>query len=330
MIIVKFFSGIGNQLYQYAVYLRLKQQYPNQIIKADLSTFEDHELLNKGNGFSYGFGMKEFFGIEIEPATKEEIDAISYEVHFGQFYRKHFPGFVKKNVGVSRLAVYRARLLKKYGSMKERYITNVPFDAYTGYIDELDTSQDYYVSGLWQNYKFIKPIERELRENLRFKIEMTYFVKDLLSKINGTQSVCIHVRRGDFTSSVNKYTHDLCKKQYYEEGIRLLQSKLDDPYFFVFSDEIDYCKGLFSDLDNIIYVSDDKKMSTQQEMYLMSQCKSAIIANSTFAFWAVWITDNTDKLVVAPKYSVREKNIWHMFSLPEHWMIVDNLEGDFS
>lgn len=327
MIIVKFFSGIGNQLYQYAIYLRLKQKYTNQEIKADLTTFEDHELLNKGNGFAYGFGLKDFFDIDIPVATIEEIKRISHEMYFGQFSRKYFPRFVKKNAGNSKLANRRARFIRRYGELRENYVTNVPFDAYTGYINELEEKRNYYVSGLWQNYEFIRPIENALRSNLKFNVRISGEVKKITEKIANSESVCVHVRRGDFISSVNKYTHDLCGYQYYDQAIKIVKSKIANPRFFVFSDDIDYCKKLFQDLSDVIYVSGNRDLSTKEEMFLISQCKSAIIPNSTFAYWGVWLTDHADKIVVAPKYSVREKNVWHTFSLPDHWNIVDNLEG---
>ena len=139
-------------------------------------------------------------------------------------------------------------------------------------------------------------------------------------------SVCIHVRRGDFTSSVNKYTHDLCDNQYYRKALEIIEDNVSNPCFYVFSDDIEYCKSMFSQLDNIRYVSGNKNISTKEEMFLISCCKSAIIPNSTFSFWSVWLGDNPNKLVIAPKYSVREKNNWHQFSLPSHWIMVDNLE----
>lgn len=327
MIIVKFFSGIGNQLYQYAVYLRLKQKYTNQEIKADLTTFEDHKLLNKGNGFAYGFGLKDFFDIDIPVATIEEIKSVSHEMYFGSFSRRYFPEFVRNNVGNSKLANRRAKFIKKYGKLRENYVTNIPFDAYSGYMDELEDNKDYYVSGLWQNYNFFRPIENELRNNLKFNVNIVGEVRGISEKMKNTASVCIHVRRGDFTSSVNKYTHDLCGHLYYDQAIQIIKNKIANPHFYVFSDDIDYCRELFKELSDVTYVSGNKNLSTKEEMFLISQCKSAIIPNSTFAYWSVWLTDYKDKVVVAPKYSVREKNVWHEFSLPDHWNIVDNLES---
>lgn len=325
MIIVKFFSGIGNQLYQYVVYLRLKELYPNQIIEADITTFEDYELLNRGNGFGYGFGLREFFNIEIPVATEEEIKKTSYEVYFGQFSRKYFPGFVKRCVGNSRLARLRALFLRKYRRLRDNYITNIPFDGYTGVIYELDEAKDYYVSGLWQNYEFISPIENELRLKLNLDVEMTEDIRKILTEIQNSNSVCIHVRRGDFISPVYKYSHDLCGSQYYEKALRIIRKCIYNPKFFVFSDDIDYCKKKFSGLKDVTYVSGNMNLSTKEEMFLISKCNSAIISNSTFAFWSVWLSDNPNKVVIAPKYSVREKNNWHMFSVPNHWIIIDNL-----
>ena len=61
-------------------------------------------------------------------------------------------------------------------------------------------------------------------------------------------------------------------------------------------------------------------------MRLMSLCNSAIIANSTFAFWGAWISDMEEKIVICPKYITRMKDNWNKFSVPAHWITIDNLK----
>lgn len=327
MIIVKFYSGIGNQLYQYAVLTYLEKLYPNQRILADISAFEDDVLLNHGNGFSYGFGIHDFFGINISIATEEEIKRIYPGIIFGRRFRRLFPEFVKRYVGNSRLSRLRALLFKKYRLLYDSYLTNAPFNSFNGNLRYLD-SRDYYVDGLWQNYEYIKLVEDTLKS--RLKLGLPKMTNEKINKVYNQileyNSVCIHVRRGNFTTPENQYSHSLCGIDYYEKALRLVKNKVATPKFFVFSDDIEYCKSLFNFLDDITYVSEIHGLDTPSEMFLMSCCKAAIIPNSTFAFWSIWLGETKNKLVVCPKYIVREKSSWAEFSVPDNWIKIDNLE----
>lgn len=326
MIIVKFCSGIGNQLYQYAIYKMLEKRYPNQEVLADLSVFEDINRLNYGNGFSYGFALENIFSIEVKKAAREQIDQVNYEIYFNEKWRKILPErFCQKYAGASRLAGLRARIFPQYKRMREQYIMAYPFNAFIGDLYFLENDKDYYVSGLWQNYHYFSGIEEILRKELVFSNSLSDCGKAFKEQIEHCNSVCIHVRRGDFTSDRYKKTHDICGKSYYGKAMEMIGKRIENPTFFVFSDDIGYCRELFDGRENIVFVSDDKKLRVDEEMNLMASCKSAIIANSTFAFWNVWLSDHREKVVLYPKYIVKEQYCWHEFSVPKHWIAVDNL-----
>lgn len=326
MIIVKFCSGIGNQLYQYAVYKMLQLRYPEQEVLADVSVFEDIDRLNAGNGFSYGFALDDIFRLQVKKASREQIDRVSYEIYFNETWRKVLSEkFCQKYAGASRLAGLRARLSKKYRKMREHYVTAYPFNAFIGDLCFLKPEEDYYVSGLWQNYNYFSGIEKELRKDLIFSKELSDDGKRIKEQIDSAHSVCIHVRRGDFTSDRYKETHDICGASYYKKAMDVIRSKVENPVFYVFSDDVEECRKLFYEEEQVIYVSDGQRLRVDEEMRLMASCESAIIANSTFAFWNVWISDHPQKLVCYPRYIVREPYCWHEFSVPAHWIAVDNL-----
>lgn len=328
MIIVKFCSGVGNQLYQYAVYKLLEKLYPKQDVLADISVFEDIQRLNQGNGFDYGFALEKIFDIQVKKATREQIDSVNYEIYFNEKWRKILPEkFCQKYAGASRLAGLRAKVFPKYKEMREHYITAYPFDAFIGDLYFLENDKNYYISGLWQNYNYFSEIEELLRKELVFSKEMSSYGVKLRNTIENCNSVCVHVRRGDFTSDRYRETHDICGKKYYMKAIRLIKEKIENPHFYVFSDDIDYCKEIFSETENIYFLSGGGKLRLDEEMQLMSSCKSAIIANSTFAFWNVWLSDHEKKIVLFPKFIVKEKYCWHEFEVPKHWIAVNNLIG---
>jgi len=326
MIIVKFCSGIGNQLYQFAIYKMLEKRYPNQEVLADISVFEDICRLNQGNGFDYGFALEKIFRTKIKKASREQLDSINYEIYFNEKWRKILPEkFCQKYAGASRLAGLRARIFPKYRRMRQHYITACPFNAFIGDLYFLEDDKDYYVSGLWQNYHYISGIEERLRDELVFLNGLSDEGKKLKDEIERCNSVAVHVRRGDFTSDRYKKTHDICGKNYYEKAMEIIREKIDNPKFFVFSDDIDECKTLFAEVENVVFVSAHRSLKVDEEMNLMACCKSAIIANSTFAFWNVWLSDHCGKLVLYPRFLVKEQYCWHEFSVPAHWIAVDNL-----
>jgi len=327
MMIVKFCSGIGNQLYQYAVFLMLKKMYPEVEVKADISAFEDDKLLNDGNGFSYGFALSSILGVQIDVASESEIKNLSYGMVFSRQFRKVFPMFVKRYSGLSRLSAMRGRICPKYKRRKELHIQNIPFNAYNGNIMHLDASKDYYFDGLWQNISYLNQVEDELKESISFSGNLSMTAKFWADKIKsiGEQSVAVHVRRGNFTIDKFAFSHDLCGLEYYMEAYNKIEKIVHQPTYFLFSDDIEWCRHNFTDNGKpIIYVSDSDGLSAVDEMFLMGQCANAIIPNSTFAFWSVWL-GKQKKTVIYPRYVSRDWACWHEFSVPENWIMIENL-----
>lgn len=104
-------------------------------------------------------------------------------------------------------------------------------------------------------------------------------------KIKSTQSIFIHVRRGDYLSE--KYKHrfeNTCTVEYYRKALSVIYEKVEDPVFFCFSDDIEWMK-LNLALDNATFIDWNTGADSYIDMYLMSQCYGGIIANSTFSYW---------------------------------------------
>ena len=93
---------------------------------------------------------------------------------------------------------------------------------------------------------------------------------------------------------------NICTIDYYKKAIDFLQNKEKDLYFYIFSDDMDWVKNNIS-ISNALYIDWNKSENSWQDMYLMSQCKHNIIANSTFSWWGAWLNQNPNKLIIAPK-----------------------------
>lgn len=140
-----------------------------------------------------------------------------------------------------------------------------------------------------------------------------------LRKIQSTNSVALHVRRGDYVS--NKETsafHGVCSTAYYQDAIAYLARKRSDLYFFIFSDDISWVKeNLVINEFPVDYVEHNTNLA-HEDLRLMYFCKNNIIANSSFSWWGAWLNNHPDKIVIAPE---KWNNIpGNNTELPDQWI----------
>ena len=138
-----------------------------------------------------------------------------------------------------------------------------------------------------------------------------------MCQISICNSVSIHIRRGDFTANpeVAKVHGNICNLEYYERAMNFIEQKIDNPIFYIFTDDVEWVKIHFNNRSNLIIVSNSVKNQVEfghkhnahQEMYLMSLCNHNIIANSSFSWWAAWLNRNDNKIIIAPKKWFNDK-----------------------
>lgn len=152
-----------------------------------------------------------------------------------------------------------------------------------------------YFDGYWQNKKFYN----KSKNSIEFKeINLNNSNKKILDMINNSNSVSIHVRRGDYLKNQNKYGN-VCNSPYYKQSIKLIQKSFKEPLFFVFSDDMDWVKNNLK-FENAVFVSENVGDNSYLDMYLMSFCKANIIANSSFSYWGAFLNKNSP-MVIYPK-----------------------------
>ena len=124
--------------------------------------------------------------------------------------------------------------------------------------------------------------------------------KECLSEVSNSESVAVHIRRGDYLTGDNLDNYgNICTKDYYNSAIDYIRNHVSNPFFYVFSDEIEWVQENF-DFGNVRLVNWNSGNNSFLDMQLMSLCKHQIIANSTFSWWAAWLNQNPDKLVIMP------------------------------
>jgi len=153
--------------------------------------------------------------------------------------------------------------------------------------------------GFFQSEKYFKDIEQIIRNDLQLKrCSLDKEASIYQRKIMDSNSVSVHVRRGE--DYLRSDCNIVCNMNYYIASIKYMQNRLDSPRFFIFSDDTEWCLANMP-IDNCSFVhmqAPRKKSIT--DFQLMRLCKHNIIANSTFSWWAAWLNDNPEKIVVAP------------------------------
>ena len=166
--------------------------------------------------------------------------------------------------------------------------------------------QNSYFDGYWFSLDYFKHLDLAIRADFTLKTPLSSANANLKERILNTQdSVFLHIRRGDYLKTDFE---NLCKGTYYDDSIKSIKSKLKKPHIFIFSNDIAWCKrnflAILSDESKkgvkFEFVANNGEDSAACEMELMRVCKNAIIANSTFSWWAGYLIDNPRKIVVMP------------------------------
>jgi len=153
----------------------------------------------------------------------------------------------------------------------------------------LENDMRGFVSGYFPSFRYLKSIEAKVRRNFRYKHHLPLGSTRWADLIDASESVAIHVRRGDYLRPENKEQFfGICTKEYYQAARKVVRQLRPNARFFIFSDDPDWCRYAFAEADDVI-VSASGDAPAWVDMALMSRCKHAITANSSFSLWARWI-----------------------------------------
>lgn len=121
----------------------------------------------------------------------------------------------------------------------------------------------------------------------------------LMQIIENENSVCVTIRRGDF---IGKKQLFMCDEAYFLRGIEEIKARVKNPVFIFFSDDLIYAKDFAAQaLGNSRYFVETPNNSVAEKLRLMRSCKHFIISNSTFSWWAQYLGEADDKVVIGPK-----------------------------
>jgi len=291
IVIVNIIGGLGNQMFQYAFGYALAKRLGVKLV-LDVSDFSGYSLHN-------GFELRSVFGVGCERASNKILTGV-----FG------IGGAYKKKIILSD----RFKLHKFYSSI---YKENN--HGYNSRIYESKLGRYYH--GYWQTEKYFYDYADDIRRQFMFKDKMDVPNQVIADEIENSNSVSLHIRRGDYLSDTKSHSvHGLCDLEYYQRAIRYVASHVHNPVFYVFSDDISWVKENLKIPFETTYVGINRGKQSYNDMRLMSICKHNIIANSSFSWWGGWLGDYDDKIVVAPSKWFADNSIISSDIIPDRWV----------
>ena len=275
MIIVRVTGGLGNQMFQYAMYKSLEKK--GKLVKLDSKSF--YETKKEHNGYE----LERIFDIKPNKPTKEDLEK-----------------FDENNI--STLFKIKRKLFgdKKFVYDTKEYVFNK--DVYK--------LKNTYLNGYWQSIKYFEGIENDIKKDFRFKNQLDNKNLEILNEIENSNSISIHIRRGDYMSPENYNMYGcIATPTYYKKAIKVIEEKVENPTFFVFSNDMDWVKKNIQINSRVFYIDINSGNGSYKDMQLMSNCKHNIIANSSFSWWGAWLNENKNKIVIAPKKWINREDV---------------------
>lgn len=297
MIVVNLSGGLGNQMFQYAFGRILSLHHKTDLI-LDLSNYS----INLNSSYNdYGLAIRKY-----------ELGCFLLEPSFSEVTHKNF--FFPKDNLASKILYKTERILKRKALI---------FESQNGYDEKIwsRVQRNSYIHGFWQSHLYFNKIEQLLKNDFKFNLNISR--NEHLEKcIQQYDSIAIHIRRGDYESStVVNNIHGLCSLEYYKSATSIIRNKILSPVFYIFSDDIEWCKTNINWLPNANYIKNIDSPA-YYDMYLMSMCKSIIIANSTFSWWAAWLNQNPNKVVIAPILWFKNTTADELKIYPKEWISI--------
>jgi hypothetical protein len=286
MIIVKLTGGLGNQMFQYASGRSLSEKR-NTELRLDIKSFR---MSSNQDVTSRSYQLTLF----------NCIGKLASESDLQSFIK---PKSVLKKIIFKARQIFQPKIIVTESNYNSKISKQV---------------QDIYLDGYFQNEKYFIGIKDILLREFSLKEKLNNNYREIQNQIAGCNSVSIHIRRGDYVNNAitNNY-HGICGLDYYEKAMSVMEEKISHSHFFIFSDDIDWARENIKSGPPVTFVSGGKSI---EDLFLMSQCKNNIIANSSFSWWGGWLNRHPEKIIVGPLKWFNDPKANAEFTLPEKWI----------
>lgn len=294
MIVIKLWGGMGNQLFQYALgYVLSKTKMDDLIFD---TAFYDKQP--KYVGRRAIISKQEFPNIDINSSFNRTPLISAFENRYVNHLLRNSNGL---NCTWFTQHIFIEKLYKYYD-----------------YIPYRENTLNYY-DGYWQSEKYFLKYRDAILSKFTPNQDIVEAVYKWRESLNSDCCVAVHIRRGDYVRKGNKsITQGV---DYYIKAMEYINQKFRNPLFCIFSDDIEWCKKQFSDIDNVVYVENKIGNGDIIDLFSISLCNHGIMSISTFSWWGNWLRkDDSNSLVIYP-----EGKYFNDYFMPEKWQCISNL-----
>jgi hypothetical protein len=294
MIISQLNSGLGNQMFQYAAAKSLSIKKKTSLC-LDISWYQNPASMQTVRNYELSvFKLKEKMLYK---------DAAYMYYNEGNAFINKIINKIERNIPYYKKKHFEEQMFE--------------FD-----INFFKARKDAILTGYWQSEKYFNNIADTIRNTFTCSDnDWSEKDKEVLNVIESSQTVSVHIRRGDmvYNSEVAK-VHGACDLEYYNKSIAYLNDKIQSIVFIIFSDDTEWARENIKTSNKMVFVDHNKDEKAWLDMQLMSRCNHNIIANSSFSWWGAWLNRNNNKIVISPKrwFNTNKNNTSDL--LPNSWI----------
>jgi len=287
-------GGLGNQLFQYATGRRMALQNGVPLTLDHISGFPRDFYRRKY--------LLDLFNIQCEYVAPSE----SYATFTGRIRRR------------LQIRLNQGRPLEK-----KRFV----LEGDQGYKPELlayRVTHPVYFEGYWQHEEYFRDIRDQLLEELTLRVPPDAENARLGERIDSVEAVCLHVRQLRNVPNIPDAKPiptapgEHLDSTYYQRAAERLAERVSNPHFFVFADYPNWAREHIHLPYPVEYVTHNGADRDYEDLRLMTRCRHFVLANSTFSWWAAWLSRNPSKVVIAPRAGIGRG----LQSVPPEWELI--------
>ncbi len=275
-------GGLGNQLFQYAfLYALIQRENAHPKIKSYMC-HDKHEDERQ-------FALSPF-NVSLKLNVKEEKVTANYYcflLYKRKLLKMYAPSGLSDCEETKRMIKHGIYHFKDYKSFE---------------INDIHPKRNsLLIESYFLSYKYFDEYRENFKREFSISVPPSPKAEKLLAEISSCNSVCLHIRMGDYNKKVYSFLK-ICDYDYYKKGMEYISSKIDNPVFYVFSNghkDIEWIKQNY-DFSGYTVKYVDINNPDYEDLRLMIACKHFVISNSTYSWWAQYLCDNKNKIVVAP------------------------------
>lgn len=295
--------GLGNIMFQYAFCRVLQLEYGDSAIcdySGGTSFGVKRGLIKPVNNPLYGFKLSP----NVLFSNNVKYPFLIKEKRFFIFIFSFFTRAFSKIINNKDFQLKIEHLFQPYLNYFGIYYSSLGWVP----MNYCSKSKKILAEGNYLSPQYFIKYERLLKEEFSITLPIDDKNKEMILEIENNNSICVHVRKGDYCNP--RYDMlNVCSTQYYYNAMKKMSELVDNPVFYIFTNDFDWvANNLLTDSFKCRFVDINLPENPIEELRLMKSCKHFILSNSSFCWWGQFLSDNSDKNVICPMKYVKGKN----------------------